>query len=258
LTQGRGQGLDGVAFAAEAAAIAASSRAGDGGPCWELRELIDDVFERRIVYLTAEYRLGGSSASWCLGTGASWAAEPDDDCIRSDDDEEVEDKGGDGPVQHQGFAGAGPVPGAAVGVPSVTVRLYVSYSESYRLPQVHFDIYCPVDGRRLYLPVERLQQLGMFGICDAERDGTALIVSLGFCEELQLALYSVHSCDTMTLVRSAAETMTATAAPSGQDSHGQQGVTGGTAAAVPGTLRLVLMLIGPLLGAPGCLTHGAV
>ena len=201
-------------FAREATALAKRN------PRWTLHELVDDVFNRSIVYLEADFTLPGkltinrNSSNNCDGAnGNSWGFDDDEDRAprleTQAKGEEEED--------------------------SVDVRLIVSYSESYRLPQVHFELRRGGGADRIFLSVDELQQLGMRGICDAQRDGTALIVSQGFCEELSRAAYSVHPCDTAGLLATAKE---------------MNVVNGGGSC-----LQLILMMISPMLGAPSALTH---
>ena len=207
--------LDRVTFSSEAAAIAARN------PHWSLCEIVDDVFNQRSTYLEAEFSLSPYRCS------SSIEANDMDNEFESEEDTER-------------ISSSGP---AKVDRSEVRVKLLVSYSESYRLPQVHFDLLLPVGEtedvsarrERVFLSVDELQHRGMRGICDAEHDGSGLIVALGYCEELQRGLYSVHQCDTSALLSTARE----------------MNVVNGRGSC----LQLVLMMIGTMLGAPCSLTH---
>ncbi|CCD21561.1 hypothetical protein TRVL_00116 [Trypanosoma vivax] len=76
------------------------------------------------------------------------------------------------------------------------VTFFLSYSECYSQPQLHFAPERP-------LGVQELCEW-MTDVCpmtDEQREWYASpIVSMGFCEELQMALWSIHQCDVTQLL----------------------------------------------------------
>lgn len=75
------------------------------------------------------------------------------------------------------------------------VSFFLTFNECYSQPQLHFFPECPLDPQELCT--------WMKGVCfgASELEGNERpIVSMTFCEELQMALWGLHQCDTTLLL----------------------------------------------------------
>ncbi|KEG14037.1 hypothetical protein DQ04_00661150 [Trypanosoma grayi] len=80
------------------------------------------------------------------------------------------------------------------------VTFFLTYSECYCQPQLHFFPERPLSAQEL------CTLMGECVCSDAEEGGSyeAPIISMTFCEELQMALWGLHQCDTMQLLTAVA------------------------------------------------------
>ena len=83
---------------------------------------------------------------------------------------------------------------------NVVVTYYLSRSEAYALPQLHFtvDVLEHAGASSLRLSLSRIIQEVMVGVRCAGSDDARVgwVVGTSFCEELGFVLYSLHQCDT--------------------------------------------------------------
>lgn len=91
--------------------------------------------------------------------------------------------------------------GSVGNVERLLVTFFVSYSECYSQPQLHLAPEHPLDAERLSTYVA--------GACFHPRESCgcyeAPLVTLGFCEELEMTLWGLHPCDTAQLALMASE-----------------------------------------------------
>nr|CCC92479.1 unnamed protein product [Trypanosoma congolense IL3000] len=86
-------------------------------------------------------------------------------------------------------------------VEHLLVTFFLSYSECYSQPQLHFALEHPISAVEL--------STWMTGVCCFADEGRshfdAPIVSVSFCEELEMALWCLHQCDATQLMSAAVE-----------------------------------------------------
>ncbi|ORC84464.1 uncharacterized protein TM35_000441200 [Trypanosoma theileri] len=75
------------------------------------------------------------------------------------------------------------------------VTFFITFNECYCQPQLHFFPECPLDAQELCTWMKGV----CFGGSDLEEKEHP-IVSMTFCEELQMALWGLHQCDTTLLL----------------------------------------------------------
>ncbi|KAH9601066.1 hypothetical protein LSM04_009039 [Trypanosoma melophagium] len=71
------------------------------------------------------------------------------------------------------------------------ITFFITFNECYCQPQLHFFPESPLDAQELCLWMKGV----CFGASELEENERP-IVSMNFCEELQMALWGLHQCDT--------------------------------------------------------------